>query len=708
MKRIILIICCCLVYSLLVRAQLGESMYGEAVKADVKMKYVYSFEEALKKARKENKLIFFNCFADWALPCHGMNKAVFSNQEFADWMDQHFVNFIIDVTSPEGKPLAEKYHITFQAHYLVLDQEGEIVHRIVGGAEIPDFKAKLQLALNPKTSQRGMAERYQHGERGQKFLRDYALILRTADDKEGYEKVLDEYFTKASKSNWSRKETWNLFRDKVTKPEGEMYDYLVAHKAEFVKNMDAEKVDMFIVWFYLSPLYSMATGAKPYDGAKILDMQLALQKAKIPEEHVIFTIYEIARLRGEGKFAQLMDMIEQKVPAMDERTATGLDFSLKALTEGSSQKRERVVNYLVSRAEGMKGKTRQEYQTLIKGMVNPEGIQFVELPFGQALEQAKKEGKLLFIDCYTSWCGPCKMMSNQVFTQKMAGDFFNTHFVNLKMDMEKGEGLDLQKRYDVEAFPTMMLLDGEGRVAYKILGGCDAEELLTKIQRGITPEACYYLLKEQYRQSERGVNFMANYLLTMGDAGELKNPVEEIRNYLSTLKPEEMYTLSAWKLYDFIIRDFKMPEFQFVCKNQKLFAANVGQGVVEQKMEQMVFPVMIAYLKGEITREDVCIIRKLMTEAKLSENSSLYYLDRVVSCYEKKELGQMMDFYESSITEITDARLKLNLDVLLGTCMKEASVTEKERALTYVKACVDNADPRALRAYKDLLGVLSE
>ena len=51
------------------------------------MKDIYSFEEALKKAREVNKPIFVNCFADWAVPCHGMNQLVFSDQQFADWMD---------------------------------------------------------------------------------------------------------------------------------------------------------------------------------------------------------------------------------------------------------------------------------------------------------------------------------------------------------------------------------------------------------------------------------------------------------------------------------------------------------------------------------------------------------------------------------------------------------------------------------------------
>ena len=84
----------------------AQSIYGDKVKTDVKMKYIYSFEEALKKAREVNKPIFVNCFADWAVPCHGMNQLVFSDQQFADWMDRHFVNLFIDITTNEGRPLA--------------------------------------------------------------------------------------------------------------------------------------------------------------------------------------------------------------------------------------------------------------------------------------------------------------------------------------------------------------------------------------------------------------------------------------------------------------------------------------------------------------------------------------------------------------------------------------------------------------------------
>ncbi len=89
------------------------------------------------------------------------------------------------------------------------------------------------------------------------------------------------------------------------------------------------------------------------------------------------------------------------------------------------------------------------------------GIQFVEANWAKAVEQAKKEKKMIFIDAYTSWCGPCRMLKQNTFTDKTAGDYFNKHFINIALDMEKGDGIAFAQKYQVAAYPTLFIMDAE-------------------------------------------------------------------------------------------------------------------------------------------------------------------------------------------------------------------------------------------------------
>ncbi|MFN8348997.1 MAG: thioredoxin family protein [Spirosomataceae bacterium] len=106
------------------------------------------------------------------------------------------------------------------------------------------------------------------------------------------------------------------------------------------------------------------------------------------------------------------------------------------------------------------------------------GIQFVDLPWSKALEKAKKEKKLIFFDAYTTWCGPCKMMQKNVFTRKDVGDYFNTTFINVKKDMESGEGPMLANLYPIEGYPTLFFINGNGKIVTSQLGALDGPELV--------------------------------------------------------------------------------------------------------------------------------------------------------------------------------------------------------------------------------------
>ncbi|PKR80941.1 thioredoxin [Brumimicrobium salinarum] len=113
---------------------------------------------------------------------------------------------------------------------------------------------------------------------------------------------------------------------------------------------------------------------------------------------------------------------------------------------------------------------------------NEKGIQFESISFKEAIEKAKKEDKLIFLDAYAVWCGPCKMMDRTTFKDEEVGKVFNENFINVKIDMEKGEGPALARRYQVRAYPTMMLINGDGKVEKRILGAVRDTQLLTEVK----------------------------------------------------------------------------------------------------------------------------------------------------------------------------------------------------------------------------------
>ncbi|MEO6706525.1 MAG: thioredoxin family protein [Ginsengibacter sp.] len=117
---------------------------------------------------------------------------------------------------------------------------------------------------------------------------------------------------------------------------------------------------------------------------------------------------------------------------------------------------------------------------------NSNGIRFIEQDCNKALKEAKQQHKLVFLDAYASWCGPCKLLKRNTFTDKNAGEFFNKNFVNVSVDMEKGYGPTLLHQYGVSAYPTLIITDASGNVVAYTRGYIKPKQLIEFGQFGLT------------------------------------------------------------------------------------------------------------------------------------------------------------------------------------------------------------------------------
>ncbi|MEX2596135.1 MAG: thioredoxin family protein [Salibacteraceae bacterium] len=99
-----------------------------------------------------------------------------------------------------------------------------------------------------------------------------------------------------------------------------------------------------------------------------------------------------------------------------------------------------------------------------------KGITFFEGTWEEALEMAEKEDKMIFLDAYAVWCGPCKLLKKNVFTDEGVGNFYNKNFINFEMDMERGIGPKMAQQFRVTAYPTLLFVKADGSVANKAVG----------------------------------------------------------------------------------------------------------------------------------------------------------------------------------------------------------------------------------------------
>ena len=149
----------------------------------------------------------------------------------------------------------------------------------------------------------------------------------------------------------------------------------------------------------------------------------------------------------------------------------------------------------------------------VSEVANP-GINFSHQSWKEVVEKAKAENKLIFIDFYTQWCGPCLNMAQNVFTLPAIGAYYNSHFVCAKIDAENGEGVTLAKKYGIFSYPTYIFVDPTTEEAvHRSSSRQSPEQFLLTGESALNPQKRSFYLDEQYKQGNRERQLLEDYIL---------------------------------------------------------------------------------------------------------------------------------------------------------------------------------------------------
>ncbi len=660
----------------------------------VQMKYVKSLEKAFQLAKETNKPIFVNCYADWALPCKGMDKAVFNNKEFAEWMDKHFVNVWLDMLqSEEGKEFAKKYNVSFYAHYVVLDKDGEVVYRIVGGKKLPDFQNDVARALSRKTSLKGMNKTYAKGKKNKnkKFLREYLITLDNADERDKYKELLHQYISLLKEDDFYQKKNWRIISPLMNSVDSPMFVKLENHKEEFVKENSLDVVNQKLNDIYGGELFMMSVSQNKYNKEKCDNILSRLEKQKLDKNASAYLFYEIGKLKNERKYTELISLLDKRKDDLDYLHLQYIDCSLAEIPKLTKQEKKIITTYIKKKLELPFNKKSKAYRKALQKLTQKKGIDFQKLTFNQALIKAKEENKLIFLDAYTSWCGPCKMMSNQIFVLKEVGDVFNKHFINLKMDMEKGEGRDIAQRYGVSSFPTFLLIDSNGEIVHKAIGAMSQNDFINTMLRGTDENTSYRGVKMKYPISQFDNHFMVDYCLTLGSAGEsiystpnnfVSFSDSDVTEVLSKLSIKERTETSAWQLFKrFLNKGLEDPVVRDFVNNVSVYKENINPKAVDGKLKKIFYSIFASQLGTPMSIEEW---KKIGQQVNKTDNANIKLFYDIISDYKEEKYKDIVQLYNTKVSTIKNGEEKIYFDRLLYYLFNKAPKSDKQLALKYI------------------------
>ena len=234
-----------------------------------------------------------------------------------------------------------------------------------------------------------------------------------------------------------------------------------------------------------------------------------------------------------------------------------------------------------------------------------EGVKFMEGSFQEALNVAKQQKKMVFVDVCTSWCGPCRWMSEEVLQTPEAAKYFDNYFVCFKIDAEKGEGVAFADKYDVHAYPTFLMILPDGTLRHKIVGADTLHIFIPRVERGLKEKTSWGHFMKKYSDGTLQKKEIPMAVGVFREAG-MKKEVKSLTDSLfGLLSPKEKLVSRYWVVYEELkYSDLFAPRFKFFVENRGEIAGKKYEEASFRIIRTMLSDHLINNTTGRITSKE--------------------------------------------------------------------------------------------------------
>lgn len=223
------------------------------------------------------------------------------------------------------------------------------------------------------------------------------------------------------------------------------------------------------------------------------------------------------------------------------------------------------------------------FAIVVSGNAADRGIKFFKGTYAEALELAKKEKKQIFIDFFTEWCGPCLNMAETIFILPEVAEVYNGQFICLKIDAEKGEGIELAKKFKVASYPTYIFVNPKtGEMTHRSGGNKPAEDFIYDTKGALNPKLSGFYMDEKYAKGGFDRVFLVDYI-KMKKASGARDQAEKLFDELIKMGAK-LTEKETWDLYTACVNGYDNPYLKEVSDNYTKFVDLYGKKEVDNKL----------------------------------------------------------------------------------------------------------------------------
>jgi thioredoxin-related protein len=347
-----------------------------------------------------------------------------------------------------------------------------------------------------------------------------------------------------------------------------------------------------------------------------------------------------------------------------------------------------------------------------------KGVQFEDnLSWAAIKAKAKAENKYIFLDGFTTWCGPCKYMKNTVFPQEECGRYFNEKFISVEVQLDTtkednklvrswyADAHAIMVEYNIMAFPTFLVFTPDGQAVHRVVGGSlTPKEFIARIENSFDPAKQYYTQLRKYQGGERDSSFLRKMAIMARQAYDMKIAEQVAKAYFAT--QSDLFNPGTLGLLSDFTSSTKDPGFDLFYHRTEDVDKVLGPGMAEKKIRQILWEEKVFHkIQGKTTAPDWDALQKSLAADYPAYADEVIATAKVTYYQGKHDWTNfqvaVVDFMKKYGADVPEAQLNSYAWTVFQNCPDMNCVTE---ALNWSKRSFkNNNEPSYMDTYANIL-----